>query len=164
MPLYAIKKSNFWMLIATFFVLLSSCSIEFFLQLEPCPLCIMQRFCTVVLAFLCLGNIVSENWSKRWWYFSLQAFVIALGVLLAGRQLWLQIFSVDDSSLCMPGFEALMHYFSWDIILKTLFWGSNDCATVAWRLLGMPLSAWALVYFLLMLFLFIWHLLQNLKR
>lgn len=164
MNLYAIKRSAFWMLILTFSTLLCSYSIEYFFQLEPCPLCIMQRLCTIFLAFLCLGNWVAEDWSKKIWYSLIQGFFMIFGTIFAGRQLWLQIMTADNNGICMPGFEALLHYFSWDIILKTLFWGSNDCATVAWRLLGMPLSAWSLVYFILMLFLLIWHIRQTSSR
>jgi disulfide bond formation protein DsbB len=154
------KSSSVWMVFITFFTLILSYSLEFVLQLEPCPLCLMQRFCTISLGFLCLGNFTAPVWSqKRWYQFTQLGFMI-LGFILASRQLWLQLLGPHDNSICMPGFEAILNYFSWDIIIKMLFWGSNDCATVAWRLMGMPLSAWSMGYFFLMFILWIWQLRQ----
>ena len=155
-----INKSSFWMLVLTFSTLFLSYSLEYFLQLEPCPLCIMQRFCTVLLAFLCLGHFTCPIWHKKTVYKILFSAIILLGFVLASRQFWLQLQGPHDNSICMPGFEAILNYFSWDIILKMLFWGSNDCATVAWRLMGMPLSAWSMVYFFLMFVLSVWHFRQ----
>lgn len=161
MKLNVVKLSVFWMLVLTFLTLFSSLILEQFLQLEPCPLCIMQRFCTVVIAFFTLGHFVCETWSKRWGFISIQSFFIVLGILLASRQLWLQLYVKEaGSGVCLPGLEELLHYFSWDTVLKMLFWGSNDCATVAWRLMGMPLSVWSLAYFLFMFIFMIWHIQQ----
>jgi hypothetical protein len=53
-------------------------------------------------------------------------------------------------------FEAILNYFSWDTVIKMLFWGSNDCATVSWKLIGMPLSGWSMAYFIIM-FLLNWY-------
>lgn len=152
-----IRSYSIWMLILTFSTLLISYSLEYVLQLEPCPLCLMQRFCTVVLAFLCLGQLTSVVWSKKRAYLFLEVTVMVLGFILASRQFWLQSQGAHDNSLCMPGFEAILNYFSWDVIIQMLFWGSNDCATVAWRLMGMPLSAWSMGYFFLMMVLWIGH-------
>ncbi|NDH09664.1 MAG: disulfide bond formation protein B [Gammaproteobacteria bacterium] len=149
-----IKSVNFWMLIFSVFALFSTFFCEYCLHLSPCPLCLMQRLCIEILAFMCLGFFVAQKWSKLIWYRLLFLLVIALGVILAARQMWLQLFSSHDGGACLPGFEALVSYFSWDVILKMLFWGSNDCATVAWRFLGLPLSAWSMLYFLVIFVLF----------
>lgn len=153
----ATRSYSFWMLILTFSTLFISYSLEYVLQLEPCPLCLMQRFFTVLLAFLCLGQFTSAVWAKKRVYLFTEGLLMLLGLVLASRQFWLQSQGGHDNSLCMPGFEAILNYFSWDVIIQMLFWGSNDCATVAWRLMGMPLSAWSMGYFLLMMVLWIGH-------
>lgn len=150
------KKTSVWMLIITLTTLVISYGLEFILQLEPCPLCLMQRLCMIVLTFSFLGQFVSQVWSKKRWYFLLQQIVIVLGIVLAARQLWLQMLGAADNSICMPGFEAILNYFSWDTVIKMLFWGSNDCATVSWKLIGMPLSGWSMAYFIIM-FLLNWY-------
>lgn len=151
------RSHSFWMLILTFSTLFMSYSLEYVLQLEPCPLCLMQRFCTVMLAFFCLGQFTLTHFSKKRVYLFVEWLLIVLGFVLASRQFWLQSQAVHENSICMPGFEAILNYFSWDVIIKMLFWGSNDCATVAWRLMGMPLSAWSMGYFFLMMVLWIGH-------
>jgi disulfide bond formation protein DsbB len=158
-----INRNGFWMLGITFFTLLSSYAIEYLFLLTPCPLCMMQRLCTIMLAFSCLVFFV---FPRRWigyLFFGVQAIFITLGMLTAGRQMWLQSFASGDSSLCLPGFEELVHYFSWDTILKMLFWGSNDCATVSWKLMGLPMSYWSMGYFVLMLFFIIGQVFLSFK-
>lgn len=147
------KNNALVMLTLTFFVLISSYVLEYLFSLTPCPLCIMQRLCTVVLAFLCLAYFVIPQWSKRLSFSLSQLLFIVIGIISAGRQLWLQLFATHDSSLCMPGFEELIHYFSWDMVLKMMFWGSNDCATVSWTFMKMPMSVWSMGYFLIMMLL-----------
>jgi disulfide bond formation protein DsbB len=146
-----INRNGFWMLGITIFTLLSSYAIEYLFHLTPCPLCMMQRLCTIMLAFSCLIFFVLPRHMMGYLFSGFQAIFIILGILTAGRQMWLQSFAVGDNSLCLPGFEELVHYFSWDTILKMLFWGSNDCATVSWKLVGLPMSYWSMGYFLCML-------------
>jgi len=153
-----IKSVNFWILIFSACALFATYFCEYCLHLSPCPLCLMQRFCIEILGFMSLGFFVVEQWSRLLWYRILYVAVILLGIILAARQMWLQLLSPHDSGACMPGFEALVSYFSWDVILKMLFWGSNDCATIAWRFLGLPLSAWSMLYFLVIFVLFIWQI------
>lgn len=148
-----IKSNVFWMLILSFLALFFSYGLEYFFQLNPCPLCIMQRFATLIIAWLSLLYFVAESWSKRLSFWILLWFFIALGFCSALRQLWLQLFVVSDSSLCMPGFEELMRFFSWGTVIKMLFWGSNDCSTISWTFMGMPMSVWSLGYFICILFL-----------
>lgn len=149
------RNNAFLMLILSVLAILSSYAMQFLLDMQPCPLCIMQRFCTVVLVFLCLSYFCFERWGKKNSFLISQIIFIVLGVVLAARQMWLQIFTHNDAGLCLPGFEQLVHYFSWDIILKVMFWGSNECGTVAWTLLGLPTSVWTLGFFSLMFVLWI---------
>ena len=157
-------NSRWWMLGLTVFALLSSYGLEYVFNLSPCPLCIMQRLCTIVLAFSGLFYFIFPKFTKSYLFLGLQAMVILLGILTAGRQMWLQSVTTADTSLCMPGFEELVHYFSWDTILKMMFWGSNDCATVSWKLMGLPMSYWSMGYFLLMLFLLFSQFLSKFRR
>lgn len=161
MKMNVVKSSALWMLVLTFLTLFLSLILERFLQLEPCPLCLMQRFCTIIIAFLCLGYFVCSIRGKHWVYLSIQTLFILFGILFASRQLWLQLYVQEaGTSVCLPGLEELLNYFSWDTVLKMLLWGSNDCATVAWRLMGMPMSVYSLAYFILMLLLMVWHVKQ----
>jgi disulfide bond formation protein DsbB len=148
-----IKSNAFWMLVISFFALSSSYGFEYFFQLNPCPLCIMQRFASIMLMFFILIYFVSDSWPKRLNFWIMIWLFVALGLSSALRQLWLQLFETADSSLCMPGFEELIQFFSWDTVLKMLFWGSNDCSTISWTLMGMPMSVWSLGYFVIILIL-----------
>jgi len=157
---HVIKTPAFWLLILSVMAFSGSYLVEYLFALVPCPLCVMQRFATIGIVFLSLMFFVASAWPKRLSYWlSLWTFVF-LGLSSALRQLWLQLFVRADSSLCMPGFEELIQFFSWDTVLKMLFWGSNDCSTISWTLMGMPMSAWSLAFFVSILFLSVGQWLQ----
>ena len=158
------NASSWWMLGLSVVTLLCSYGLEYVFDLSPCPLCIMQRLCTIILAFNCLGYFIFAKQTKTYIFFAFQASIILLGILTAGRQMWLQSLTATDNSLCMPGFEELVHYFSWDTILKMMFWGSNDCATVSWKFIGLPMSYWSMGYFLMMLFFLIRQIVSKFKQ
>jgi disulfide bond formation protein DsbB len=61
---------------------------------------------------------------------------------------WLQSLPADQIPACLPGLDALLHYFPWQDILHALFWGSGDCAEINWQWLGLSMPVWSLLYFL----------------
>ena len=103
-----IKSINFWILVLSACALSATYFCEYCLHLSPCPLCLMQRFCIEILSFMSLGFFVAEKWSRLTWYRVLYGVMIGLGMMLAARQLWLQLFSTHDTGACLPGFEALV--------------------------------------------------------
>ncbi len=141
------------MLVLSVCSLISSYVMQYLFDMQPCPLCIMQRFCTIMLVFSCLLYFCFSKWSKQWSFLIPQLFFIILGIVSASRQMWLQLVAHDTSGICLPGFEELVHYFSWDVILKVMFWGSSECGAVQWTIFGLPTSVFSMGFFVLMLLL-----------
>lgn len=133
----------------TLLVVLSSIYLQYFLHLNPCPLCIMQRIC----AFLLLATFGISIWQQRHfmisWYF--QLFFSVAGAFFAIRQLWLQHLPADQLPACMPGLDILVKYFPWHMAAKSLLWGTGDCGEVDWSFLNLSLAAWSALYFLFMI-------------
>ncbi len=119
------------------------------LGLEPCPMCIMQRYALVVCGLIAaVAALHGPTGIGRRIY----AFAIALAALAGGgvaaRQSWLQHFppKVVD---CGPDLEFMLDSFPLAQALPLLFRGTGDCAKVQWSLLGLSIAEWSLVWFIL---------------
>jgi disulfide bond formation protein DsbB len=118
------------------------------LNLEPCPLCIMQRFAfvaigiTAMLAFLHNPGVLG-----RMAYGLLMALFSLAGAAVAGRNVWLQSLPPDQVPECGPGLDYMLETFPLHKALPMVFQGSGECAKVEWTMLGLSIPAWALGWF-----------------
>ncbi|WP_131793843.1 disulfide bond formation protein B [Fluoribacter gormanii] len=144
--------------ILTLFVLFASFYFQYIVGLIPCPLCIMQRVCVFLL--LAIMGLSLRTLKKAHIISLLQVIISCAGLFFALRQLWLQSLPAGEAPACMPGLDVLIRYFPWQTVVKTLFWGSGDCAEISWRMLGISMPGWCALYFSFMAlmgcFLF-WH-------
>ncbi|PWY54718.1 disulfide bond formation protein B [Legionella qingyii] len=142
----------------TVFVLFASFYFQYVVGLIPCPLCIMQRICVFLL--LAVMGLSFQTLKKAHIISFLQSLIACAGLFFALRQLWLQSLPAGEAPACMPGLDVLIRYFPWQTVVKTLFWGSGDCAEVSWQMLGISMPGWCALYFSFMVlmgcFLF-WH-------
>jgi disulfide bond formation protein DsbB len=116
--------------------------------LQACPLCMMQRLCLLLFGFCCLMGLCLSTLRRARRFALVQILLMLAAFFFACRQLWLQSLPPDANAVCMPGFEALLHYFSKEQMVKALFWGTADCAEVTWRFLGLSMPAWSALCFL----------------
>ncbi len=126
--------------------------LQFVRQLEPCPLCILQRvaiFATgIVFLLVALHN--PRDWGARV-YALLLALTIGIGVALASRHVWLQYFLPADAKLdCGMALNYMLEVLSpWET-LRLVLKGSGDCTRIDWSFLYLSIPAWALVCFILL--------------
>jgi protein dithiol:quinone oxidoreductase len=131
-------------------VLAASFYLEYGLGLQPCPLCLMQRYMVVLIA---LTSFMASRWialPKVRVVLGLQLFFSLAGMYFAGRQLWLQSLPTDKVPACMPSLDTLIHYFPWQDIARALFLGAGDCAEDSWTFAGVSLAGWCLLFFTVM--------------
>lgn len=148
------------LLLATIFVAFMSFYFQYAEGLEPCPLCLMQRWSIILIGMFLLMGLCLSTLQRAKIVLFFQAFFSMAGVYFSGRQLWLQSLSVDEVPACSPGLDLMLEYFPWHQILKVMFMGGGDCAENDWFWLGVPMPGWSLLYFLVLLFasclLFVW--------
>lgn len=128
-------------------VLMASFYFQYVKNLQPCPLCIMQRVGVFLEVILCFIALVINRVRAYRIIAILQALVALSGLYFAGRQLWLQSLPPDQLSVCLPGLDVLWKYFPWRDIFHALLWGAADCAEVTWQFLGLSMPAWVFLYF-----------------
>ena len=138
------------MLFITILVLGVAFYIEKMYDLEPCPLCIMQRLCTFLLGFACFISFGLASLKRARTIAFFQVVIAILGIYFASRQLWLQELPAADGQMCMPALETLANKISFVNLIKTFLWGATDCSEITWRGFGLTMPAWALIYFIVM--------------
>ena len=116
--------------------------------LEPCPLCIFQRVFVMVLgAVMLVAAVHNPAGVGRRIYGALIAIVGVLGIVVAGRHVWLQSLPPDQVPECGPGLEYMLNAFPLAEALQMVFKGSGECAEVQWTFLGLSIPGWTLVIF-----------------
>jgi len=118
-------------------------------NLEPCPLCILQRYAFIATGLVALiAAIHGPGRLGRWLYSVLIVVAAGSGAIVAGRQSWLQHYPPKVLD-CGPDLAYMIDSFPIAQVLPKVFKGEGDCAKVAWKFLGLSIPEWALVWFAL---------------
>ena len=135
---------------------------QYFQGLEPCPLCMTQRFFYCLIgAFALLGLIHNPQPIGNKSYGGLMAISAAGGIATAGRQVWMQHLPPEQVPACGPSLEYMLESFPFAQTLKMLFMGDGNCAEVIWSFLGLSMGEWSLLWFIGFFIASIWHILRK---
>lgn len=146
-------------------VLLISLYMQHGMQLEPCPLCILQRVAVAVAAVIFLiAALHSPALFGVKFYSSLIMLTSLIGSAIASRHIWLQNLPADQVPSCGPGLDFIVGNFPLTDAFQMIFSGSGECAEVSWTFLGLSIPAWTLVAFLLMFLLALTAIVQSVKK
>jgi protein dithiol:quinone oxidoreductase len=118
-------------------------------RLEPCPLCIFQRYAFVATGLIAL--VAAIHGPRRvgiWIYSALVSLSAIAGAAIAARQSWLQ-HNPPNALDCGPDLAYMLESMPLAQVLPKVFKGEGDCAKVVWRFLGLSIPEWALVWFVL---------------
>ncbi|MBL8273196.1 MAG: disulfide bond formation protein B [Xanthomonadales bacterium] len=121
---------------------------QFRLNLEPCPLCILQRVMVIVLfiVFLAAALHAPGPRGRRAWG-TLGCMAALVGGAIAARHVWLQHLPADKVPDCGPGLDYMLDAFPISKALRMVFTGSGECAKVDWQFLGLSMPEWTLAWF-----------------
>jgi disulfide bond formation protein DsbB len=130
-------------------MLMAAYYFQFVDGLEPCPLCIFQRLAVIGmgLVFL-LAGLHNPGPGGQQIYDSLALVPTLFGVTVAARHVWLQHLPADQVPSCGPGLNYMLETLPISDTIARVFRGSGDCAEVSWRLWGLSMPEWTLLFFL----------------
>lgn len=114
--------------------------------LEPCPMCIVQRYALALIAIVA-GITAATN--KTWLLLTgsgLMVLLAGFGAFVAASQSWLQWHPPVVAS-CGRDFYGMIETFPLRRVIPMLFKGSGDCAKVDWTFLGGSISNWSFLCF-----------------
>jgi protein dithiol:quinone oxidoreductase len=112
--------------------------------LEPCPMCVVQRY-TLVLIALCAGlgaalggrfGLAVGGW--------LTVLFGAFGAFVAARQSWLQWYP-PEMPACGRDIYGMIETFPLQRLVPMIFKGSGDCSKIDWTFLGGSIANWSFV-------------------
>lgn len=114
--------------------------------LEPCPMCIVQRYALV--GVMVLAGLGSLRPSKAWWgsFSALALLVAGFGAFVAARQSWLQ-WNPPEFASCGRDFYGMIENYPISRAIPMIFRGSGDCTAVDWVFLGGTIANWSFVWF-----------------
>ena len=123
---------------------------EYHWGMFPCPLCIFQRVAFLVMAvFFLLGGLHAPRSGVRWVYTGGALLGAIFGIAVASRHLWIQSLPADQIPSCGPPLDYMFSAFPFAKVLQLVFTGSGECAKVE-PILGLPMPAWTLLWFVLL--------------
>jgi disulfide bond formation protein DsbB len=117
------------------------------LDLEPCPMCILQRYGFLAAGVLAgLGAVHGPGAVGQRIYAALVGVAALAGGGVAARHTWVE-HNPPRIADCGPDLEFMVDSFPLSEALPMIFRGSGDCSKVAWRWLGLSIAEWSLVAF-----------------
>jgi disulfide bond formation protein DsbB len=112
-------------------------------NLEPCPLCILQRYAFVAVGALALLAALAPRVIGR--VLAWLAIVVGLsGAGVGAWHVWLQLHPPAVSA-CGPSLEYLIGNLPLGRALPRIFQGYGDCTEINWTFLGLSIPAWSLI-------------------
>lgn len=113
--------------------------------LEPCPMCIVQRYALILVALIAGVAAVSGR-TGRGTGIVLMGGVALGGAFVAARQSYLQWYPPEVLS-CGRDLYGMIESFPLKRVIPMVFKGSGDCSAVDWTFLHLSIANWSFLCF-----------------
>ena len=127
--------------------------------LEPCPMCIVQRYAMIIVAIMA---IIASATAKKGIQMTGAILLIMTalgGAFVAARQSWLQWYPPEVAS-CGRDIYGMIETFPLQRVIPMIFRGSGDCTKIDWTFLGGSIANWSFLCFCGMAMLSIYQLVK----
>lgn len=114
--------------------------------LEPCPMCIVQRYALIVVAIVSGLTALAKGRGVLIGGSALTLVVAGFGAFVAARQSFLQWYPPEIAS-CGRDFYGMIETFPLKRAIPMIFKGSGDCTKIDWTFLGGSIANWSFVCF-----------------
>ena len=130
--------------------------------LEPCPMCIVQRYALILVALLAGLTAALRGRSAHLGGLALVLVTAAFGAFVAARQSWLQ-WNPPEIASCGRDFYGMIESFPLQRAIPMIFRGSGDCTKIDWTFLGGSIANWSFLCFAGIVLLSLWLGARSLK-
>ena len=114
--------------------------------LEPCPMCIVQRYALIAVALIAGITAFSARKTLHMTGSALMLPASGFGAFVAARQSWLQWYPPEVAS-CGRDFYGMIETFPLQRAIPMIFKGGGDCTKVDWTFLGGSIANWSFLCF-----------------
>ena len=161
MKLSAISPQRWMLLIAMSGIgmLVFGLYLQHVVGLNPCPMCIVQRYALIGVVVLAL-----VGWRLRGKGLAVFSLLLTMtagfGAFTAARQSWLQWYPPEVVN-CGRDFYGMVENFPLNRAIPMIFKGSGDCSKIDWTFLGGSIANWSFVCFVVFALLGLWVAVQS---
>ena len=131
--------------------------------LEPCPMCIVQRYALILVALVAGVTAFASRKGLLVTGSGLMALIAGLGAFVATRQSFLQWYPPQEAS-CGRDLYGMIETFPLKRVIPMIFKGSGDCTKVDWTFLGLSIANWSFVCFVVIAMLGLLMIFRQLKK
>jgi len=113
---------------------------------DPCPMCIVQRY---ALLFVAIVSGVAAASKRKSIHIGAAVWLLAgagFGAFVAARQSWLQWYPPEVAT-CGRDFYGMIENFPLNRAIPMIFKGSGDCSAIDWTFMGGSLANWSFACF-----------------
>jgi len=114
--------------------------------LEPCPMCIVQRYALLLVALVAGVSAALHGRSGRQAGVALMGLLAVGGAFVAARQSFLQ-WNPPEILSCGRDLYGMIESFPLKRVIPMIFKGSGDCSAVDWTFLGLTIANWSFLCF-----------------
>ncbi len=114
--------------------------------LEPCPMCIVQRYALVAVAVAAALSATFRRRGALYGGTAVMGLLAAFGAFVAARQSWLQ-WNPPEIMSCGRDFFGMIEAFPLRRAIPMIFRGSGDCSVIDWTFLGLSIANWSFLCF-----------------
>ena len=114
--------------------------------LEPCPMCIVQRYALVLVAIVTGVTAFSHKKGLLMTGAFVTLLLAGFGAFVAARQSFLQWYPPEEAS-CGRDFYGMIETFPLKRVIPMIFKGSGDCTKIDWTFLGLSIANWSFLCF-----------------
>ncbi|MDB5896027.1 MAG: disulfide bond formation protein [Rhodoferax sp.] len=114
--------------------------------LEPCPMCIVQRYALLLVAIIAALTAASRRRGVRLGGIVLLLLVAGFGAFVAARQSWLQWYPPEVAT-CGRDLYGMIETFPLKRAIPMIFKGGGDCTAIDWTFLGGSIANWSFICF-----------------
>jgi protein dithiol:quinone oxidoreductase len=114
--------------------------------LEPCPMCIVQRYVMVLIAIVAGLTAMFRGRGALIAGSSAIVLLSGFGAFVAARQSWLQ-WNPPEVASCGRDFYGMIENFPLQRAIPMIFKGSGDCSKIDWTFLGGSIANWSFLVF-----------------
>lgn len=119
---------------------------QYVMHLEPCPLCMFQRFGVIALCVVFLIAALHDPGAKGRRVYAVLIALAALATIgIALRHLYIQHLPPGSVPACGASLDFMLKVFSFSEVLVKVLTGSGECAKITWEFLGLAMPAWVLI-------------------
>ena len=137
--------------------------LQHFRGLEPCPMCIVQRYALVLVAVVAGVTAFASRKGLLVTGSSLMVLLSGLGAFVAARQSFLQWYPPQEAS-CGRDLYGMIETFPLKRAIPMIFKGSGDCSKVDWMFLGGSIANWSFICFVVIALLGLVLVFRQLKK